>query len=619
MNRFLVGMLSAFVLVTGCSEHAERILAPTSDARTGEVVRDRVQKNDTYREDTIHAADYAGDVQLASAGSIIVAAGSMDYSFTLRYRRFVGAGCTLGGDLFTTVFGVSDFGFAIDFPSRLSVELEAPASANDGTPFHRWQGPSGFLSASRTICVDEPAGIDTYAAFFEVAAGNTAPVLSAIGAQTINELETLAFMATASDPETPAQTLSFRLQNGASGMVPEGASIDAAGSFSWTPTEAQGPASFTFDVCVSDDAVPPLEDCETVTVHVLEVNLAPSVEAIAPMSANEGETVSFVAVATDADVPLNPLTFSLSGAPAGATIDPHSGAFSWTVPDDAGSPFAFVVAVMDESGASAQTSVSIAVANVAPTISSLSGSPIAPVSVGLVGITGSFADPALADIHAIDVQCNAEGPALPGNGAIVQESLDWSATCHYAEPGIYRVRVTITDDEGGAGAVVTDPIVAYDPDAGFVTGGGWFDSPPGAYPADPALAGRAHFAFVSRYKKGAPAPGGNTEFSLKSAGSRFRSTSYDWLVVSGNHAVFRGAGVLDDQPGYRFEIQVTDGATRNDADRIQVRVWNAESGAIVYDNGMGAGNTPAASAAVVEGSIVIHDGKTTVQSQKSKR
>lgn len=619
MNRFLVGMLSAFVLITGCSEQAERILAPTADARPRDVARDRMQNIDAYREDTIHAADYAGDVQLASAGSIIVAAGSMDYSFTLRYRRFVGAGCTLGADLFTTVFGVSDFGFAIDFPSRLSVQLEAAASANDGSPFHRWQGPAGFLSASRTICVDEPAGIDTYTAFFEVAAGNTAPVLNAIGAKSISELEMLAFTATASDPDAPAQTLSFRLQNGASGMVPVGASIDAAGSFQWTPSEAQGPASFTFDVCVSDDAVPPLDDCETVTVDVLEVNQAPVIEPIPPVDVNEGETVSFVAVGTDADVPLNSLTYSLNGAPAGATIDPHTGAFSWTVPDDAGSPFVFAVAVTDAAGESSETSVTIAVTNVAPTISSFSGSPIAPVSVGAVEVAGSFTDPANADTHAIDVQCNAEGPALPGDGVIVQGSLDWSATCNYAEPGIYRVRVTITDDEGGAGAVVSDPIVAYDPDAGFVTGGGWFDSPPGAYPADPTLAGRAHFAFVSRYKKGVPAPGGNTEFTLKSAGTRFRSTSYDWLVVSGNHAVFRGAGVVNDQPGFRFEIQVTDGSTRGDADRIQVRVWNSESGVIVYDNTMGAANTPAGYAAVVEGSIVIHDGKTTVQAQKSKR
>ena len=41
--------------------------------------------------------------------------------------------------------------------------------------------------------------------------------------------------------------------------------------------------------------------------------------------------MTFTATATDADVPANVLTFSLeAGAPAGATINGSTGAFSWT-------------------------------------------------------------------------------------------------------------------------------------------------------------------------------------------------------------------------------------------------------------------------------------------------
>ncbi len=46
--------------------------------------------------------------------------------------------------------------------------------------------------------------------------------------------------------------------------------------------------------------------------------------------------------------------------------------------------------------------------------------------------------------------------------------------------------------------------MVYDPDDGFVTGGGWIDSPAGACQPDPNLSGKATFGFVSRYKKKAP-------------------------------------------------------------------------------------------------------------------
>lgn len=41
-------------------------------------------------------------------------------------------------------------------------------------------------------------------------------------------------------------------------------------------------------------------------------------------------------------------------------------------------------------------------------------------------------------------------------------------------------------------------VVVFDPTAGFVTGGGWLESPPGAYTADPALTCKATLGFVSK-------------------------------------------------------------------------------------------------------------------------
>ena len=63
---------------------------------------------------------------------------------------------------------------------------------------------------------------------------------------------TCRFTATASDPDDPANLLAFSLSG-----EPAGASITAGGVFSWTPTEAQGPGSYTFDVVVTEtDGLP---------------------------------------------------------------------------------------------------------------------------------------------------------------------------------------------------------------------------------------------------------------------------------------------------------------------------------------------------------------------------
>src|SRR5205814_769400 len=79
------------------------------------------------------------------------------------------------------------------------------------------------------------------------APSNQAPVLAPIGNRLVNEATALTFTASATDPDNPAQTLTFSLDTGA----PLGASINATtGVFTWTPAQAQGPGLFTLTVRV---------------------------------------------------------------------------------------------------------------------------------------------------------------------------------------------------------------------------------------------------------------------------------------------------------------------------------------------------------------------------------
>ncbi|MFH0897151.1 MAG: PKD domain-containing protein, partial [Candidatus Bathyarchaeota archaeon] len=182
----------------------------------------------------------------------------------------------------------------------------------------------------------------------------------------------------------------------------------------------------------------------------------------------------------------------------------------------------------------------------------------------------------------------------------------------YGEAGIYDVTLTVKDNDGLMDSDITY-VVVYDPSAGFVTGGGWIDSPAGAYMANTALTGKANFGFVSKYQKGATVPTGQTEFKFEVADMEFHSTSYEWLVAAGSstRAQYKGSGTINDTGDYGFLLTAIDGQYNGGTglDRFRIKIWDKATGDIVYDNQMKALDTDDPTTAIVGGSIVIHTGK----------
>ncbi len=186
-----------------------------------------------------------------------------------------------------------------------------------------------------------------------------------------------------------------------------------------------------------------------------------------------------------------------------------------------------------------------------------------------------------------------------GDGGTTTEAMPAHS---YAEAWVYDVCLTVNDGVADSDAACTMAVV-YDPSAGFVTGGGWIDSPAGAYLPDPELSGKATFGFVSRYQKGAQVPTGNTEFQFHVAGFNFHSETYEWLVVnqSGTNAQFKGSGTVNgglDPNGNEFKFMIWAGDSAPDTFRI--KIW-WEAGGVeydVYDNGT--------DQAIGGGSIVVH-------------
>src|SRR6266481_1273497 len=81
---------------------------------------------------------------------------------------------------------------------------------------------------------------------------NDAPIVAPLADQTVNEQTLLSFQASATDVEN--DQITFSLATGA----PTGASIHpVTGVFSWTPSEAQGPANYSITVIATDNGTPP--------------------------------------------------------------------------------------------------------------------------------------------------------------------------------------------------------------------------------------------------------------------------------------------------------------------------------------------------------------------------
>ena len=190
---------------------------------------------------------------------------------------------------------------------------------------------------------------------------NDAPTLEAIADTDVDEQVELSFGAVGADQDLPADTLTYSLVG-----ADHGASIDpGTGAFSWTPTEAQGGADYDFTVQVSDG---PASATRIFTVTVNEVNVAPTLEAIADTDVDEQVELSFGAVGADQDLPADTLTYSLVGADHGAAIDPGTGVFSWT-PTEAqgGADYDFTVQVSDgPASATAEFTVTVNEVNDAP-------------------------------------------------------------------------------------------------------------------------------------------------------------------------------------------------------------------------------------------------------------
>ena len=239
--------------------------------------------------------------------------------------------------------------------------------------------------------------------------------------------------------------------------------------------------------------------------------------------------------------------------------------------------------------------VGLNLANYPPQVGPISISPDV-VAVGqTVYASAPFTDPDAWDSHTATWNWG-DGNTTAG---IVTEALGsgWvDGNYAYTAPGIYTVQLSVYDSFGNLGESFYQYVVVFNPNGGFVTAGGWIESLPGAYQADPSLTGKANFGIVAKYKKGNSLPGGNVKFQLAEADLKFKASSFEWLVViDQSSATLKGTGTINGEGEYQFMIWTIDGSP----DTLRMKIWQEVDGVefVVYDNGF---DQP------ISGSIVIH-------------
>ncbi|HAM70149.1 MAG TPA: hypothetical protein DCM86_00710, partial [Verrucomicrobiales bacterium] len=214
----------------------------------------------------------------------------------------------------------------------------------------------------------------------------------------------------------------------------------------WTPTEAQGPGTYSITVRVTDDGTPALSAFETIQVTVNEVNVAPVLAAIGDKGVKAGSLLTFTAVATDADLPVQTLTYTLDpGAPAGAVMTP-AGVFSWTPAVDlAAGDYTVVVRVADDAvpPLSASESVRITVNrnNSAPSLAVIPDQCVHAGGRVLLTAVGTDPDqPANHLAYSLDPGAPAGAVIDAGTGVF-----SWSVPLD-APPGGHAITIRVVDD-----------------------------------------------------------------------------------------------------------------------------------------------------------------------------
>ncbi|MFZ5932985.1 MAG: PKD domain-containing protein [Patescibacteria group bacterium] len=329
------------------------------------------------------------------------------------------------------------------------------------------------------------------------------------------------------------------------------------------------------------------------TVSVIQdiVNQPPTVDAGGPYQVDEGGSVQVSAIGQDPEN--GPLTYAWD-------LD-NNGSFETTGQTVAFSAFALdgpdtktiAVQVIDGGNLTASDTALITINNVVP-VAGIITAPLDPVLVNTtINTSASFTDAGTLDTHTALWDW---GDSTVSSGVVTESNGSGTVTgTHaYTAAGVYTITLTVTDDDLGVGTNTFMCVVVYNPQGGFLTGAGRYDTPAGSISANPTATGMTNFGTNAKYVDNVLR--GETRLNFRDGQYvfKFDSTSYYWLVVTnGNQAQLRGTGTVNGVGNYTFQLTALDSSPG----MIRIQIWDATN-TVVYDN---------SSTALVNGNIKVHN------------
>jgi hypothetical protein len=218
------------------------------------------------------------------------------------------------------------------------------------------------IPATYTLTITGISGalLHTTTATFTFLGTHVTPTLTVPSAKTVNELTALTFGVSATDTSIPAPTLTV-----SASQLPAGASFSGvsglapSGTFTWTPSEAQAPGTFTVTFTVTDGV---LSSQAIVIITVVEPTDSPTITVPAAQSATVGTALSFTVYARDPLVPTEGMNLTATGLAPNMTFDRASGAFTFTPSQNQlGQTFVVNFTATDPSNKSASSNQSVAI------------------------------------------------------------------------------------------------------------------------------------------------------------------------------------------------------------------------------------------------------------------
>lgn len=202
-----------------------------------------------------------------------------------------------------------------------------------------------------------------------------------------------------------------------------------------------------------------------------------------------------------------------------------------------------------------------------------------------------------ASIQGLKPDKNYVGTWSWGDGTTSEGFIDFENRSiigdhNYTLPGIYTLTLNITDDQGFVTMKEFQYIVIYEQSGGFVTGGGWIANQDN----------KINFGLNARYPKNSSIPDGQMEIGNPDSDWKFKSSSYQWFAIFDNLSMLRGTGTLNGLDGYGFVFSGLDSNT----DKIRIKIWELETGSVVFDSQPGSSNYALPTTPLGGGSVVIH-------------